>query len=82
MVEEAVVLAQGLWRRQRWRSDCSDGDVRAGMCQRSYCCCGVDAVIVVLVLVGAVIVVGALVGAVIVAVALVVAVIVVAASVQ
>ena len=52
-----VVFVQGLWWRQ---------------CQRSYCRGGVDAVIVVLVLVGAVIV----------AVTLVVAVIVVAASVQ
>jgi hypothetical protein len=62
-----VAFLQGLWRRQ---------------CQRSYCRGGVDAVIVVLVLVGAVLVVGALVGAVIVAVALIVAVIMVAASVQ
>jgi hypothetical protein len=31
VVEEAVALAQGLWRRRRWRSDCSDSGVRAGI---------------------------------------------------
>jgi hypothetical protein len=62
-----MVSAQGLWRQQRQRSDCS---------------VGVGAVIVVLALVGAVIVASALVGAVIVASALVGAAIAVAASAQ